>query len=133
MSEKIEINYGLRPDNTFDFWQVYPIEDDLPKLEVEDPRVIVLGKTKLINGVIVQPTISTEEVIETNKKKFRSYRKTVFEGFDIWEKNVLRGREQDSQIVINWYNQMLDFTDNITEDTKTIDYPTIPEAIKKYT
>lgn len=126
------INYGLRPDNTFDFWQVYPIEDDLPKLEVEDARVIILGKTKLIDGVIVQPTISNEEVIETNKRKFRNYRKTVFNAFDIWEKNVLRGREQDNQEVVNWYNQMLVFTNNITKDTKPADYPTIPEIIKKY-
>lgn len=126
------INYGLRPDNTFDFWQVYPIEDNLPKLEVEDPRVIELGKTKLIDGVIVQPTISVEEVIETNKRKFRNYRKTVFNAFDVWEKNVLRGREQDNQAVISWYNQMLGFTNNINATTKIVDYPTIPEVIKKY-
>lgn len=132
MKEKMIINYGLRPDNTFDFWQVYPIEDNLPKLEIEDPRVIELGKTKLINGVIVQPTISAEEVIETNKRKFRNYRKTVFNAFDVWEKNVLRGREEDNQEIVNWYNEMLDFTNNITEATKIADYPTPPEVIKKY-
>jgi hypothetical protein len=128
------INYGLREDNTFDFWQVYPIEDNLPKLEIEDPRVIKLGITKLINGNIVQPTPqeTSIDVIEKNIGRFRGFRKKIFEAFDIWEKNVLRGREQDNQEVINWYNQMLAFTNNITEDTKIIDYPTVPEVIKKY-
>lgn len=128
------INYGLREDNTFDFWQVYPIEDDLPKLEIEDPRVIKLGVTKLINGDIVQPTPqeTSIDVIEKNIRRFRGFRKKIFEAFDIWEKNVLRGREQENQAVINWYQVMLNFPDTITTNTEVSDYPNTPDVIKKY-
>lgn len=128
------INYGLREDNTFDFWQVYPIEDDLPKLEIEDPRVIKLGVTKLINGIIVQPSIQQTQIseLERNKIRFRRFRKKMFEGFDIWEKNVIRGREQENQAVINWYQVMLNFPDTITTNTEVSDYPNTPDVIKKY-
>ena len=131
------INYGLKEDGvTFDFWQVYPIVDDLPKLEIADPRIIKVGVTKLINGKIVQPEETTpteDEIIERNKKVFRGYRDMIFRrGFDVWEKNVLRGREQDSEEVVSWYNQMLNYTTLIAKNTTVNDYPKTPDAIKKY-
>lgn len=126
------INYGLRKDGTFDFWQVYPIVDDLPKLEIDDPRIIVVGKTKLINGKIVQPQSMDEELKENALNQFRAYRKETLKLFDIWEKNVLRGREAESEEVMLWYQEMLNFTNLITKDTTPQDYPQTPEAILKY-
>jgi hypothetical protein len=126
------INYGLRKDGTFDFWQVYPIVDDLPKLEIDDPRIIVVGKTKLINGKIVQPQSMDEELKENALNQFRAYRKETLKLFDIWEKNVLRGREVESEEVMLWYQEMLNFTNLITKDTTPQDYPQTPEAILKY-
>lgn len=64
--------------------------------------------------------------------QFRHFRKELFQAFDIWEKNVLRGREQDSQEVLDWYQTMLDFPDSITENTTFQDYPQIPEVLKNY-
>lgn len=52
--------------------------------------------------------------------------------FDIWEKNVLRGREEDNSVIMAWYILMLDFTNKITKDTTPDDYPKIPDKIKKY-
>ena len=63
---------------------------------------------------------------------FRSYRRQMFRAFDIWEKAVLRGREEDSAEVMNWYQAMLDFPEQITETTTYQDYPKLPERIKHY-
>lgn len=139
---KLVINYGLNEDNTFNFWQVYPIDDDLPKLEVEnleEAKTIKLGVTKLINGEIIQPkpeeppTMTDEQLTEATTIRFRHHREYVFKnGFDIWEKAVLRGREEDSGEVMSWYQTMLDFTDQITKDTTHEDYPEVPEKLKYY-
>ena len=139
---KLVINYGLNEDNTFNFWQVYPIEDDLPKLEVadlEEAKTIKLGITKLIDGEIVQPepeeppVMTDAQLVEAATIRFRHHRDYVFRnGFDIWEKAVLRGREEDSEDIMNWYQEMLDFTTLITKNTTRDDYPEIPDKIKKY-
>ena len=63
---------------------------------------------------------------------FRAYRNHILKGFDIWEKNVLREREQDDSEVMAWYYLMLNFTNQITKDTTFDDYPSVPDKIKKY-
>lgn len=126
------INYGLRSDSTFDFWQVYPIDDSLPKLEVEDPTIIKLGITKLIDGKIVQPVGYAENVEAKNNARFRMFRKSCFAAFDTWEKNVLRGREAEDETIQAWYQSMLDYPTQITDKTTRDDYPTIPEKIRYY-
>lgn len=70
--------------------------------------------------------------LEIAKERFRQRRKNLYRAFDIWEKAVLRGREEDSQEVINWYYSMLDFTDKITEATTPEDYPKTPKVLEKY-
>lgn len=69
---------------------------------------------------------------EQRQEHFRNYRIQAFNAFDKWEKAVLRGREQDDNNVMLWYQEMLGFTDNITETTTWNDYPEIPEIIKYY-
>lgn len=64
--------------------------------------------------------------------EFRIHRENMFKIFDIWEKAVLRGRETDDQDVMNWYQEMLDFPEQITELTSYGDYPVLPVALKKY-
>lgn len=127
------INYKLRHDGTFDFWQVYPIVDDLPKLEIEDPRVIKLGITKLIDGKIIQPVEDSSLKLERTKALYKLYRKQALSAFDTWEKNVLMGREDSDEYISNtWYNEMLDFTNKITVNTTREDFPKIPDRIKYY-
>ena len=72
------------------------------------------------------------DVIERKKHSFRTYRRTIFQAFDLWEKAVLRGREEDSEDIMNWYQAMLDFPEQITEATTYQDYPKLPERIKHY-
>lgn len=135
------INYGLKEDGeTFDWWQNYPVDTSKPylnltELGINDPTEIVVGKTKLINGKIVQPKppkLTDEELKEKKANAFRTYRNHMLKGFDVWEKNVLRGREQDDNEIMAWYQEMLDFPNQITKDTTFEDYPKIPDKIKKY-
>lgn len=126
----MKINYGLNEDKTFNFWQVYPLDESLPILEIGNPNVIKIGKTKLINGKIVQPNEENDK--NTNIAIFKLFRKKCLQAFDTWEKNVLRGREEDSESILEWYKEMLDFPTKINENTKREDYPTIPERIKYY-
>ncbi len=66
------------------------------------------------------------------KDYFRSIRANRFKAFDVWEKNILMGREESDSLVYDWYQEMLDFPDTITEDTNPTDFPTTPEQIEKY-
>ena len=137
----ILINYGLKEDGeTFEWWQDYPVDISKPYLNltalgISHPTEIVVGKTKLINGLIVQPLppkLTEEELKEKRTNAFRAYRNHILKGFDIWEKNVLREREQDDSEVMAWYYLMLNFTNQITKDTTFDDYPSVPDKIKKY-
>lgn len=73
-----------------------------------------------------------KQSVEVKKDLFRARRESQFKKFDIWEKAVLRGREEDSAEVIRWFNEMLTFTDSIDENTTLHMFPQMPEAIKKY-
>lgn len=63
---------------------------------------------------------------------FRKYRERQFKAFDLWEKAVLRGRESDDTSIVSWYQAMKNFPTLITEATTVANYPTTPDAIKKY-
>lgn len=128
----MKINYGLNEDKTFNFWQVYPLDESLPILEIGNPNVIKIGKTKLINGKIVQPEEEKETLKNKNLTVFKLFRKKCFQAFDTWEKNVLRGREEDSESILEWYRVMLNYPTTINENTTREDYPAIPERIKYY-
>jgi len=138
----IVVNYGLNEDGTFNFYQIYPIEDNLPKLVVSSPEIlhtIKLGVTKLVNGKIVNPEpkpLTDEEIVELIRRDFKIYREGAFKAFDIYKSNVVYGiiseTESIRQKIINWYQEMLDFTTLITKNTTRDDYPEIPDKIKKY-
>lgn len=67
---------------------------------------------------------------------FRNQRRTALEAFDIYKSNVLYGIEEETEPsranVLIWYNKVLRFPDQITEETELSDFPTIPDEIKKY-
>jgi len=49
-----KINYRTDKENNINFWQDFPIREDLPQIELEDPISIVLGCDKIIDGVFVK-------------------------------------------------------------------------------
>lgn len=85
------------------------------------------GKYGLVNGEIVELGF-TKECLEENeqlhKDELRNKRKPLLEAFDLWEKAVLRGRENDSQEVMDWYRSLLDLDE--------IAFENIPKEIKYY-
>lgn len=85
-----------------------------------------------LKNLYLQNKITKEELLERRFTHFRTLREQQFKAFDIWERAVIRGREEDSIDVMNWYQEMLDFTETITEMTSYEDYPVLPVALKKY-
>ncbi len=54
----------------------------------------------------------------------RSRREPLLLAFDKWEKAVMREREQDDEMVMSWYRNLLDLQESAFAD--------IPERIKYY-
>lgn len=85
-----------------------------------------------LNNLYLQNKITKEELLERRFTHFRKLREQQFKAFDIWERAVLRGRETDDQDVMSWYQEMLNFPEQITENTTFEDYPVISVALNKY-
>lgn len=71
--------------------------------------------------LLIPPEPKTDEEI---KAELRLQREPLLEAFDKWEKAVLRGREQDSVVIMGWYQDILDLIPSAFEN--------IPERIKYY-
>ena len=68
-----------------------------------------------------------ERLIYSNEKvlsELRLKREPLLIAFDKWEKAVLRGREEDSAEVMQWYQDLLDLKEEAFEN--------VPERIKYY-
>ena len=63
---------------------------------------------------------SEEEILRD--KRFN--REPLLLAFDKWEKAVLRGREDDDEFIMQWYQDLLDLKDSAFE--------TVPDRIKYY-
>lgn len=63
----------------------------------------------------------TEEELQDRK---RNRRKPLLEAFDKWEKAVLRGRETDDEVIMQWYKDLLDLKDSA--------FDTVPARIIYY-
>lgn len=85
-----------------------------------------------LKNLYLQNKITKEELLKRRFTHFRKLREQQFKAFDIWERAVLRGRETDNIDVINWYQAMLDFPEQITEHTTFEDYPVMSDTLKKY-
>ncbi len=59
---------------------------------------------------------------EERKNILRTKRKILLNAFDKWEKAVLRGRESDDDVIMDWYHNLLDLEesafDNVPEKVK---------------
>lgn len=68
-----------------------------------------------------------ERLIYSNEKvleRLRFKRKPLLIAFDKWEKAVIRGREEDSTEVMQWYQDLLDLKESAFEN--------VPERINYY-
>ena len=74
---------------------------------------------KDVDGVptlVARPELTADEL--------RARREPLLEAFDKWEKAVLRGREQDSVVIMGWYQDLLDLVPSAFEN--------IPERVQYY-
>ena len=108
-------------------YQTSPETEDMIEVSPEDLKD--LGKTKIfdVENNCIKDYSLPEEVIEAQKKtELRAKRRTLLTAFDKWEKAVLRGRESDSEIIMQWYNDLLNLS------TSAFDESNIPDRIKYY-
>ena len=68
--------------------------------------------------------ITEQQYEELVLQEFRYERSKLLNAFDIWEKAVLRGREQDNPAIMLWYQNLLDLDEYALEN--------VPNAIKKF-
>lgn len=104
---------------------VKPFEYISPEREKEINLLISQGYIMKSNSdgtlQMIPPAPKTDEEI---KAELRIKREPLLEAFDKWEKAVLRNREQDSVVIMGWYQDLLDLIPSAFEN--------IPERIKYY-
>ena len=70
--------------------------------------------------VVPRPEPTEEEI----KENLRRQREALLVAFDKWEKAVLRGREEDSEVIMQWYEDL--------KELKASAFENVPERIKYY-
>lgn len=74
---------------------------------------------------------------KTISDAFRRLRLDEFRKFDIYKLNILYGIEEETreerEAIMAWYQEMLDFPEQITENTRWSDFPKTPARLKYYT
>lgn len=124
----MKINLLLNEKNVVVGFQTSPLIEDETLFDVE-VESIYLGYSYVKNGVFYsnkqQAIKEIDEKMKEEKLDFlRLKRKPLLEAFDKWEKAVLRGREEDSVSVMNWYKAILDLNE--------IDMDFYPDVIAYY-
>lgn len=104
--------------------QSFPLDNTA--IEVSQEVLDNIGKSYCfdVENNKVIPYDNTEDLRIAKENELRAKRKPLLEAFDLWEKAVLRGREEDSTEVMDWYRSLLDLDE--------IAFENIPKEIKYY-
>lgn len=113
-----KISYMLKEDGyTIDSWCMPPF-DGQPVLEVENEDDILPGLTKVINGVVVQPSRETLQ-LENTKRSLRNEREMncfpYINRGQAWYNNLTENQKNELQY---WYEAWLNVTETLVEPTK---------------
>lgn len=109
-------------------YQTFPITNENKTIEVDEYTLSQIGETKCFdteNNCIVDYD-NTEDLKKQEQDELRTKRIILLESFDKWEKAVLRGRELESDTIMQWYQDILDLKESAFEEAN------IPERIKYY-
>lgn len=72
---------------------------------------------------------------EANVKDIRTLRRRYLNAFDIYKSNVEYGivseTDEQHQLVLDWYNQLLNITDLVTAESIP-EFPEVPNCVKQY-
>ena len=104
--------------------QSYPLNDTAIEISEETLSQIGISKCFDVENNCVIDYDNTEDLEEERKFNLRLKRGHLLSAFDIWEKAVLRGREEESQEVMKWYYDILDLDETAINN--------VPEKVKKY-
>ncbi len=106
----------------------FPLKDGEKTYEIEEEvEELCNGSYGIVNGKIVWLGLTKEQINKQQEEKLeqlRQQRKPLLEAFDKWEKAVLRGREEDNQEIMNWYQCLLDLSEDAFEK--------VPDVIEYY-
>lgn len=130
--------YYNKNENAFTPYSPVPEKIIVDGVEVDNPEflslktytnaeVLEIIENANKNGKIIQPSGNTFELVDKpvpTADELRLQREPLLEAFDKWEKAVLRNREQDSVVIMGWYQDILDLIPSAFEN--------IPERIKYY-
>jgi len=137
----MKINYELDSNNYIITYTEFPLDENLPILNVKDSEII-LGISRIIDGIIDNNIPS--DVFYKNKKleklnNFRLFREELLKKYDILRINIQSGDydPKTSEVYLplseeekQWRVSMLDFTDIITHETTEENYPETPDRLK---
>lgn len=119
----MKINLELN-NNRIVGYTLTPIDITKPVYEINEiPKGLTSGRYGVVNGVIVELGYTQEILLEIEERKktiLRDKRKPLLEAFDKWEKAVLRGREVDSSVVMNWYTSLLDLEESAFDNIPSV-------------
>lgn len=101
----------------------YPNGREVKKV-IDVPKVVGIPAHDEIENIYVYIPFTKTELTERHKNELREKRKPLLNAFDKWEKAVLRNREKDDIIVMQWFEDLLDLKESAFE--------TVPERINYY-
>lgn len=82
-----------------------------------------IANYQIVNGKMVERD-KTADIYKLNKDLLRAKREPLLEAFDKWEKAVIRHRENESDSIMAWYEDLLDLKESA--------FINIPERVKYY-
>lgn len=102
--------------------EYYITEKQFNDLESNRDKVITatLNDDSTLTFEFVEIPLTEEQILN----QLRVKRKPLLEAFDLWEKAVLRGREEDDASIMLWYYDLLNLVESAFEN--------IPDRIKYY-
>ena len=106
----------------FDKFTYYTIPETNSMIDVSVEDLLQIGKTKCFD--VENQRVINYDNSEEIRKELREKRKPLLDAFDKWEKAVLRNREEDSAVIMQWFEDILNL--------KQSAFDNIPERIEYY-
>lgn len=130
----IKVKYHLNEQSRIIGYTINPKKENSYTFEYENkkdiPYDITNGYHTIVNGRIVKLDYLTIEQVQKNNesKEFslRIEREPLLLAFDKWEKAVIRGRELDDSLIMEWFEDIKKLKESAFEENN------IPERVKYY-
>lgn len=126
----MRVNYTLDKENYVIGYLIKPFNENKPYIEVDNIDEIVVNKSKIIDGKLVNSFEGNENYNSQLIHSLRIKRKPLLEAFDKYKTNVNYGLvyedEETKGRIIFWYSDLLNLVESAFEKNN------IPSEIKYY-